>query len=134
MVGWREGKLHLYWCFIKTKDLLTLSNCNILHCVKIVRIRSFSGQYFPEFGLNKEIYSVSLHIQSECGKIRTRKTPNTDTCLFPRRGPSLLKYWHKQTSLNIPRQDDDWQMSPSRLDILVCLRLISLPGLLYFIQ
>ena len=22
---------------------------------------------------------VSLHIQSECGKIRTRKTPNTDT-------------------------------------------------------
>ena len=25
------------------------------------------------------IFSVSLHIQSECGKIRTRKTPNTDT-------------------------------------------------------
>ena len=23
--------------------------------------------------------SVSLHIQSKCGKIRTRKTPNTDT-------------------------------------------------------
>ena len=25
-----------------------------------------------------EIYSVNLRIQSECGKIRTRKTPNTD--------------------------------------------------------
>ena len=24
-------------------------------------------------------YSVSLHIQSKCGKTRTRKTPNTDT-------------------------------------------------------
>ena len=24
-------------------------------------------------------YSISLHIQSECGKIRTRKIPNTDT-------------------------------------------------------
>ena len=26
-----------------------------------------------------EIYGVSLHIQSECGKTRTRKTPNIDT-------------------------------------------------------
>ena len=26
----------------------------------------------------KERYSISLHIQSECGKIRTRITPNTD--------------------------------------------------------
>ena len=49
------------------------------HCVKSVRIRSFSGPYFPAFGLNTEIYGVNLPIQSECGKIRTRKTPNTDT-------------------------------------------------------
>ena len=33
----------------------------------------FSGSYFPVFELNTEIYSVNLHIQSECGKIRTRK-------------------------------------------------------------
>ena len=32
------------------------------HCVKSVRIQSFSGQYFPAFGLNKERYSVSLRI------------------------------------------------------------------------
>ena len=44
-----------------------------------VRIRSFSGPYFPAFGLNTEIYRVNLYIQSECGKIRTRKTPNIDT-------------------------------------------------------
>ena len=49
------------------------------HCVKGVRIWSFSGSYFPEFGLNTERYSVFLCIQSECGKMRTRKTPNTDT-------------------------------------------------------
>ena len=50
-----------------------------VHCVKSVRIRSFSCQYFPTFGLNTRRYSVSLRIQSECGTIRTRKTPNTDT-------------------------------------------------------
>ena len=49
------------------------------HCVKSVRIRIFAGPYFPVFGLNTETYGVSLPIQSECGKIRTRKTPNTDT-------------------------------------------------------
>ena len=49
------------------------------HCVKSVRIRSFSGPYFPAFGMNVERYSVSLRIQSECGKMRTRKAPNTDT-------------------------------------------------------
>ena len=32
------------------------------HCVISVRIQSFSGQYFPAFGLNKERYSVSLRI------------------------------------------------------------------------
>ena len=46
-----------------------------LHCVKSVRIRNFSGSYFLAFGLNK----VFLRIQSECGKTRTRKSPNTDT-------------------------------------------------------
>ena len=49
------------------------------HYVKSVRIRSFSGLCFSALGLNTKRYSVSLRIQSECGKIRTRKTPNTDT-------------------------------------------------------
>ena len=51
----------------------------IHHCVKNVRIWSYSRSYFPAFGLNTERYGVSLHIQSECEKIRTRKSPNTDT-------------------------------------------------------
>ena len=33
----------------------------------------FSGPYFPAFGLNTVRYFVSLHIQSKCGKVRTRK-------------------------------------------------------------
>ena len=32
-----------------------------------------SGPYFPVFGLNTEIYSLNLRIQSEYRKIRTRK-------------------------------------------------------------
>ena len=50
-----------------------------LHCVKSVRSWSYSGPYFSEFGLNTERYGVSLRIQSEFEKIRTRITPNTDT-------------------------------------------------------
>ena len=49
------------------------------HCLKSVRIRNYSGPYFPAFGLNTERYGVSLRIQSERGKIQTRITPNTDT-------------------------------------------------------
>ena len=49
------------------------------HCVKSVRIQSYSGPHFPAFGLNTERYRVSFRIQSECGKMRIRITPNTDT-------------------------------------------------------
>ena len=49
---------------------------NALHWVKSVRIRSYSGPYFPVFRLNTE---VSLCIQSEWEKIRTRVTPITDS-------------------------------------------------------
>ena len=52
---------------------------NAPHCVKSVRIWSYSGLYFAAFGLNAERYEVFLRIQSECGKIRTRIAPNTDT-------------------------------------------------------
>ena len=50
-----------------------------VHYVKSVRIRNYSGLYFPAFELNTERYFVSLLIQSKCGKKRIRITPNTDT-------------------------------------------------------
>ena len=34
------------------------------HCVKSIRIRSYSGPYFPSLGLNTEIYSVPLRIRT----------------------------------------------------------------------
>ena len=43
------------------------------------RISSFSGPYFPVFGLNIKRYSVSLRIQSKCTKTGTSKAPNMDT-------------------------------------------------------
>ena len=47
---------------------------------KVNKGSGFSCQHFPAFGLNAERYlSISLQIQSECGKIRTRKTPHLDT-------------------------------------------------------
>ena len=48
----------------------------IITAWKVSKYRVFSGTYFPAFGLNTErygVYSVSLRIQSECGKIRSRK-------------------------------------------------------------
>ena len=62
------------------KDVSVVYNFIIAnhHCVKSVRIRSFSGPHFLAFGLNTERYFETLSIQSKCGKIWTRKTPNTD--------------------------------------------------------
>ena len=42
-----------------------------IHCVKSVRVRSFSSPYFPALGQNTEIYGVSLFIQSKSGKVPT---------------------------------------------------------------
>ena len=50
-----------------------LKSMTRVHCVKSVRIRRFPGPYFSAFGLNAEI------IQSEWGKVWSRKTPNTYT-------------------------------------------------------
>ena len=70
-----------FYLFTVSCRLITKSNRNfrILHCVKGVRIQSYSGLYFPAFGLNMERSEVSLRIQSECGKMWTRITQNTDT-------------------------------------------------------
>ena len=60
------------------------------HCVKSVRIWSFSGPHLTAFGINTERYSVSLRIQSKYLKIWTRKTRNTNTFHKVNRFTSLL--------------------------------------------
>ena len=47
--------------------------------MKSVRAGRIFGPYLPPFGLNTERYGVCVRIQSECEKMRTRKTPNTET-------------------------------------------------------
>ena len=49
------------------------------HYMKIFCIWSFSGPYFPAFGLNTENYYENVRIQSKYGKIQTAKSTNTDT-------------------------------------------------------
>ena len=55
--------------FFSFSFIIDKSNKLVAHCyyVKSVRIQSFAGPHFPAFGLNTEIYSVSLPIQK--GKI-----------------------------------------------------------------
>ena len=46
--------------------------------MKSDRVWSYFGSHFFAFALNSEIYFVNLRIQSECGKIRSRQSLNTD--------------------------------------------------------
>ena len=48
--------------------------CITITAWKVSKYRVICGPYFPAFGLglNTERYEVSLRIQSECGKMRTR--------------------------------------------------------------
>ena len=64
-------------------------------------IRSFSGPYFPTFGLNTKRYGVSLHIQYECGKLRTRKTPNADTFCVVRKVTMENQFWRTSILQNL---------------------------------
>ena len=65
------------------------------YCIKSVCIRRFLGPYFLAFGLNTEIYRENFRIQSECRRIQTRKTLNTDTFYtvqFPLKLPSFFEF------------------------------------------
>ena len=43
---------------------LALKELKKFHCVKSVRIRSYSGPYLPALGLNAERYRLSLRVQT----------------------------------------------------------------------
>ena len=61
--------------------------------MKNVRIRSFFWSIFSHIRTEYREIQVSLRIQSECGKIQTRKTPYLDTFhgvqIFP-----CENFWH----------------------------------------
>ena len=52
--------------------------------------------HFPAFGLNTKRCGVSLRIQPECRKMRTRITPNTDTFYPALDMTQLTNYWESQ--------------------------------------
>ena len=54
------------------KDLLWKKFLNMCHSVKNVRIRSFSGLYFPAFRLNTEYLSVFSPNAGKCGPEKLR--------------------------------------------------------------
>ena len=74
----------------------------------------FSSPYFPSFGLNTERYGVSLRIQSECRKIRTRKNSVFElffhavapTHKSPTAPPHQSNNWFLQTSIKNADQAD----------------------------
>ena len=68
--------LEFYFVYFQ-EPILTFRNSDTAW--KLSKYGVFSGPFFPASGLNTERYGVSLRIQSECGKIRTRITPNMDT-------------------------------------------------------
>ena len=71
-IGLKKGEIDCSLVHIGETGCYVADNCWIsaLQCVRIVRIRSFSGPYFPAFRLN---------IQSKYERKQTRKTPNMDT-------------------------------------------------------
>ena len=78
-------KFHFFVLCINSVSLIKLIknfvvwNSRHFQCIKAFRTRSFSSLYFPDFGVNTEKIFLNLLILFECGKMRTRKTPNTDT-------------------------------------------------------
>ena len=89
----------MYW-YENLKGLMTkilLTNMLFATALKVSVFGVILVHIFPhsENGLNTERHGVSLSIQSKCGKMRTRITPNTDTfhavCLYLRfYGTTLL--------------------------------------------
>ena len=61
------------------------------HRGKSIHIRSYSDPHFPALEPNTERHSVSLRIQSECGKMLENAEQNNSECgLFLRSGKGLL--------------------------------------------
>ena len=76
----------------------------VFHCVKGVRIRSYSGPHFPGFWLNAERYSASHRIHCKCGKMRTGVTSNTNTF------HAMLKHFHQNLRV-YPRSKNEFALT-----------------------
>ena len=63
---------HTFSCRLFLQNIVIHFWIHLCTAWKVTQYGVFSGPYFPAFGLNTERYRVSLRIQFEWGKIRTR--------------------------------------------------------------
>ena len=85
-------KVYLAFSMIFKPSLTILHNC---HCVKSVQIRSNFWSVFSRIWIEYGRYFVSLHIESECGKIRARNYSvfgHFSRSVFKREGCFFLVY------------------------------------------
>ena len=75
----KNRKTFMYNIFLGIFSGQNIPVYRLKHCVKSARIWSYSGLHFPALGLDTNKCSVPLRIQSECVKMWTRITLNTDT-------------------------------------------------------
>ena len=82
----KASVIFFFCCFLVFGYVVICSCCERFHGffleIALRKKCSYSELFWSAFsvlGLNTEKYSVSLRVQSECGKIRTRVTPNTGT-------------------------------------------------------
>ena len=80
----------------RMSEQITKMECDIYYCMKSVHVWIYCGPYFRAVGRNMERYGVSLRIYSECGKIRARITPNTNTF-----NTVYMKYVHWRKTFKI---------------------------------
>ena len=100
----------------------------ILHCVKSVCIRSYSGPHFPVFQLNLERYGLSLSIQFECREMQTRIAPNMGTFYTVLVSSYILKMLvkifennDKNITENIVKLKMEWNIKSLLYFYLACL-------------
>ena len=98
-----------------TSLLISFARMSLLFTVWKVSVFGLFLVLFFVFGLNTERCRVSLRIKSECGKIRTRKTPNTDTFYAMKR--------FKKIQLH-----SDWRTSN---DSALQIRLVTFPKFIH---
>ena len=91
----------------------------LYRCVKSVRIRSYSGPHFPAFGMNTERQRLSFRIQFECGKMRTRITPNMDTFY----AMNIINDTHTEQELVLCwiQYKIHWNTRLAASDVFICL-------------
>ena len=82
----------------------------------------FYSKYFPAFALNRQRYSASLYIQSECGKIRTRKTPITDTIHAVAEDISTRSLQQKHSNKNLVYLMFSFCTACRNLEVFLCFQ------------